>query len=729
MKKIEKLKHLEKVRKELKSCFVGLDDIIDDLIKSISPWYITPEVINRPTVISLWGMTGTGKTSVLKKLVELLGINDKTITFDCGRESEGSSYGDSLSDKITDILGNDDESLNNNIKDAVFVFDEFQYARTIDEDGNEITKAALRPIWNIIDDGFLCIYESRYSINQFQEFLDDASSFLKEIKNKTIKLSGGKITDPEDISLVKNSTLGYFYFNIDLFGEKNGEEKPVKLGKKVDDKDDSEGIDVCCALNNYILKAVYRKLNNYRPGFGDETFIRLKNSSTFNEFLEIFLEIKGIVLAPKVLDCSKALVFIVGNLDEAFRVQSELDHDADADTFADITSKVSVTDIKNSLKLRFRAEQISRFGNNLIKYPTLRKKHFEEIIKNETARVLGEFRVTSGIDVSLDSNIYDMLYSEGVCPTQGVRPVFTTIGMLLTPILSEIIIQSEENYKTVKLIIDDNSIASKFKVPKCNIKICFIEGDKEIKTTPYTIKLQMGELREPKSRKTRYICSTHEAGHAITMAAFTGELPVKIVSVDASNGGTCYTFNKDRHSEIPSIRDFYNNIRIGLGGYLAEKVIFAESNPEQLLLGSGSDLEGVWEDIEDAVYRQGLLAPCLLSNYNVAFNSPGIPKGLSLEDTYVFMEHGTERGTNAIKKIIELAEEEVTKLLTREEELLVKVSLYLAENGSMGKDVFGEYINKYGTGHLKQDIEKSIEELSYSWYKSILEEKNKNIIE
>ena len=43
--------------------------------------------------------------------------------------------------------------------------------------------------------------------------------------------------------------------------------------------------------------------------------------------------------------------------------------------------KVSISDIKEALKQRFRAEQIARLGNNLIKYPTLKKEHFIKIIK------------------------------------------------------------------------------------------------------------------------------------------------------------------------------------------------------------------------------------------------------------------------------------------------------------------------------------------------------------
>jgi cell division protease FtsH len=69
-----KIETLEKVKSTLKSEFIGLDEIIDKIITAITPWYVTPEVIQRPIVVSLWGMTGTGKTSVISRLIELLDI-------------------------------------------------------------------------------------------------------------------------------------------------------------------------------------------------------------------------------------------------------------------------------------------------------------------------------------------------------------------------------------------------------------------------------------------------------------------------------------------------------------------------------------------------------------------------------------------------------------------------------------------------------------------------------
>ena len=56
----------------------------------------------------------------------------------------------------------------------------------------------------------------------------------------------------------------------------------------------------------------------------------------------------------------------------------------------------------------------------------------------ETSRLCDDFFKTTGIKVDVDTSMYDLLYSEGVYPVQGVRPIFTTIGTMFTPLFSEI---------------------------------------------------------------------------------------------------------------------------------------------------------------------------------------------------------------------------------------------------------------------------------------------------
>ena len=341
----------------LKSEFVGLDDIIDNIKKSIIPWYITPEIIERPVVISLWGLTGTGKTSVVRRLVQLLGLTGKTAFFDCGLEANESSSG-SIADKIEEVFDIEDDfdSLNssgeNKLGDAVFVFDEFQYARTLDENGHELLKSPLRPIWNIIDNGKVSVSEYRYDITHFGNFVEDFKQFSKE--HPEIKLDSGKVTSREEVKTVLEN-LGLFYYGRNVTELLNGDDSAkVKVSKPFiktsDDEDEEEDIfRPLRLLEDRDMRTIVKKLNAYKPRYGYEIITNLNNSKNISEFSHILEKVSIIISKPKELDCSRSLVFILGNLDEAFKVESDLDPDMDANTFYDKTSKVSISDIKEAL--------------------------------------------------------------------------------------------------------------------------------------------------------------------------------------------------------------------------------------------------------------------------------------------------------------------------------------------------------------------------------------------
>ena len=96
MTRVERIEKLKGAISILKEEFVGLDKILDDIETSLYPWYITPELITRPQIISLWGMTGTGKTSVVHRLVKLLDLESKTLFFDCGEDTENRSVTDKI---------------------------------------------------------------------------------------------------------------------------------------------------------------------------------------------------------------------------------------------------------------------------------------------------------------------------------------------------------------------------------------------------------------------------------------------------------------------------------------------------------------------------------------------------------------------------------------------------------------------------------------------------------
>lgn len=45
----------------LKKEFVGIDKQIDSIMDNLRTWFLFPELQSRPLVISIWGLTGTGR--------------------------------------------------------------------------------------------------------------------------------------------------------------------------------------------------------------------------------------------------------------------------------------------------------------------------------------------------------------------------------------------------------------------------------------------------------------------------------------------------------------------------------------------------------------------------------------------------------------------------------------------------------------------------------------------
>ena len=71
---------LEQARLVLKERFVGIDSVIDELCDAITVWFVMPEILRRPVIVNLWGMTGVGKTDLVRKLVDALDLKPSDIT-------------------------------------------------------------------------------------------------------------------------------------------------------------------------------------------------------------------------------------------------------------------------------------------------------------------------------------------------------------------------------------------------------------------------------------------------------------------------------------------------------------------------------------------------------------------------------------------------------------------------------------------------------------------------
>jgi Peptidase family M41/ATPase family associated with various cellular activities (AAA)/C-terminal, D2-small domain, of ClpB protein len=131
----------------LKDQFIGIDAVIDSLLEYIQIWYLGPELLTRPIIVNLWGMTGVGKTDLIRKLVKFLDLQDRFAEVELSNVDSTSWVS-----SVTEIL--DRQELNDG-KPSIVLFDEIQRFNTIDGDGKPLPQTKFTDFWELLSDGKL----------------------------------------------------------------------------------------------------------------------------------------------------------------------------------------------------------------------------------------------------------------------------------------------------------------------------------------------------------------------------------------------------------------------------------------------------------------------------------------------------------------------------------------------------------------------------------------------
>ena len=678
---------LENARTTLKNEFVGIDDIIDSVIDNTKSWFLFPELQERPLVISAFGLTGTGKTALVKRLATLLDIERDMVYFNFAEIGELGSW--EIEHKL-------DEELGNERSNRMFVYDEFQYAATIDEKGCEKDKKnGLKPFWELLDSGKLHKRDAYWTVYNLKKI----TLYMQKINEKCEMVieNGVWINAEECLKYFSDYEKGKFGSVFNWEHRTNGTEGGQIMRETADEvptpsvdaiatiNEETESSDgsKCPGPNKFFLSPssleclfdMYEKTaTSYVDQF--QQYHKLC-SMTAEELFEFVGQLHKRTQKGYDLNFKDSIIFVLGNLDEAYQVAFDTNPDMSPDQFNKVTKKITVVDIKKALQKRFRNEQIARLGNIFLIYPAFSSESFRKIIDLNLKNYATHAKELCGYELRFTDSIRKIIYKEAVFPTHGTRPIFSTIHEIVKSKLPVAIKNIYENG------LDAAAIEYSFKNGYTYLTVVSADGTC-LGEYKYKEKLQLENLRKSAKDEQQALVAVHESGHFVMYAKLTGEMPEKLCSKTASTDASGFLMKKFEDGEkVLSLRSMKEDIMVSLAGYVAEKLVFGEENRSG---GASADLRSATATAGRLVRKFGLTGTPYVTTF----------KGDTDKSNEIFAIRDVDDSFNeAVRKIISDCQREVERTLGVPcwKKMLRDSANYLKDNSDMSHKKMLELYN------------------------------------
>lgn len=657
----------------LKKKYIGVDEQIDEIMNNVRTWYCYPQLQSRPCVVNLWGMSGCSKTDSVRTIAKLLNLEEDLIYFNFADINEKNAW-----EIETDI----EENIGNNKSNRIIVYDEFQYAATLDKKKEEKdNKGALKPFWELLDTGIL------HKKTEVGTLFDVYKIYLvlKRImdSNYPIKLVDGKWLNSK--GYIDNTNAYEKRAIMDVFAQNDspcfkkydmGGGESISSEEKYDSNDEADYLEFNPWLIDRVI-SIYNNINGSKYKSDDVEIKEKLYSMSIDEMIKFFFDVYHSACKGYDLNFKNSLVFVIGNLDEAYDVSFNVNPDMSPDQFHKMTKKISVVDIKEALKERFRNEQIARLGNIHVIYPSFSSKTFKGIIQMQLDNYSKEVKEKIGCNMRYDSSINKIIYKEGVFPTHGTRPVFSSIQEIVKSRLPEVI----KHLTEINLIQNLNSLEYSYSNGYVKMKAYDTDGNllSSIKTK---LKLRIDNLRKSSLDDKQTLCAVHESGHFVMYTKVYGNVPAKLISMATESGtGGFLQQDDDEDDKAMKTYDYYfNNIKIALGGYVAEEVVFGNSKRTS---GAISDLRKATVIASRMILEMGMDKPIVKSNI------------LDLESQYLIVDDKRKDINDKVSAIIGKALGEVKELFNDADyrAMLKKSSDYLATHSEMPRNKMKEFFS------------------------------------
>lgn len=609
--------HLLVVKKELKKQFIGIDDVIDKFISAVRVWYLMPELMTRPVIVNLWGLTGTGKTSLVRTFVRLIQMSDSFI------EIQMDGGADNHSKQIRNYIDKSDIFPH---QSSILLLDEIQRFRTIDDGGRELLeKGCFQDVWMLLSDG------------KFQSSSEKKAEIMAHI-------------------------------NCDMYDGEYVRLNPPSSGEKKSKY----------SMTSYRACELRNLVGSVEPIEEIMKWSQEKKLKALKEALKDDRTFEGRAY-------SKMLIFISGNIDEAYHMSQDVnDADTDADIFHEFSKKINIINIKNALSKRFKPEQIARFGNNHIIYPSLSKSAYQQIIKQNISTFCDNVRDAHKIDLVLDDSVYRTIYENGVFPAQGVRPVISTISCIFENYVPIFLLKAlQEQATTITIRYTDSNIIGK------------ISDTQEISVP---VDLMINKIKRDKNLSERTLTSVHEAGHAVVYSVLCKVTPTQIRS---STSDTAKEGFIGVHMMTLSKNFALDTIIVALAGQAAEEIVFGE---EYKSAGASSDIGYATR-----------MAASYVRTY--AFDSIQSKVGHNVQQGADGMNTDIDKTNKVIEELLLAGKKKALDIINTNISYFKDLSQQLIDKGEVSPVELKEIASKYGLSLLNCSPEvKLIHNYDEKWY-------------
>lgn len=262
-------------------------------------------------------------------------------------------------------------------------------------------------------------------------------------------------------------------------------------------------------------------------------------------------------------DFSKLLIFVCGNLDEMYAniATSVHDCDTDADIFHEQTKRLTVIDVKKALSKRFKPEQISRLGNDHVIYPSFSKNTYEKLIEKTCRSYTDDLFESTGLRTEMDHGVLSYVYENAVFPSQGSRPLFSSIHAILSGPLIKSTLWAIELGSSISNVL-------RFTVDAVHWNLVVTFGHHQ---RQFPLRCEISQLKQRNDPNFRAVLAVHEAGHGVLYALLFHKPPQELkINVASFEGGyTSYS-----PARMMTRQNCLDQVCVSLGGRAAEETVF-----------------------------------------------------------------------------------------------------------------------------------------------------------